>query len=397
MSFVARPDPGKKVSPFELRKALAGFGSVQHCTLRKDGQFLITLEKITVSPAPSEISVAGIKVRLSPAPASTVRGTIFSSELAGCSAAELKEELLEPVADVKCLPTRYAKEDSGRFLLTFVGRDLPESVKLNCGLILPVKTHVPTPLRCRKCFTYGHHEDSCSAGARCAQCSLPAHEGACSAPPNCIACGKEHAVTSTDCPRWKREMEINRIRFTEGLSTTAAAQKYKSSSSRGPVPTARIFSPSSLIQGRSFAETVNAHAPTPATNSPAPTPTIMDKLELIIMQQNQRLTKLEELIIIQTTKADRLIEAVEQQTELLKKIYAQNQLILATCTPTRTGSATRSSKRLNPESSGTASPRTNSIANLLEKSAVARENALAPAPSQLPPPPIGDIFNEPPN
>lgn len=94
MSFFARPDPGKKMTPIEMRKALAGIGSVQHCSLRKDGQFLITFEKLTFSPVPNEIEIAETIVRLSAAPATTVRGTIFSSELAGCSAEELKEELL---------------------------------------------------------------------------------------------------------------------------------------------------------------------------------------------------------------------------------------------------------------------------------------------------------------
>lgn len=87
--------------------------------------------------------------------------------------------------------------NSGRFLITFLGRELPlpETVKLSCGLILSVKAHVPVPFRCRKCYKYGHHEDSCSAPSRCPQCSLESHDGSCSTPLKCIACRNTHAIT----------------------------------------------------------------------------------------------------------------------------------------------------------------------------------------------------------
>lgn len=141
MSFFARPEPGKKISPLALRKALTGPGSLQHCTLRRDGQFMVTFGETTVNPFPEKLRVDDICIQLVSAPTATVRGTIFSPELVGCSPSALKEENTEPVTTV----TRFSKENSGRFLTPFLGKELAESVKLSCGLILSVKPHVTVP------------------------------------------------------------------------------------------------------------------------------------------------------------------------------------------------------------------------------------------------------------
>lgn len=101
MSFLARPEPGRRISPLALRKVLSGLGSLQHCALRRDGQFLITFGESTVNPFPEKLRVKDISVQLVSAPSVTVRGTIFSPELAGCSPSALKEEICEHVATVK--------------------------------------------------------------------------------------------------------------------------------------------------------------------------------------------------------------------------------------------------------------------------------------------------------
>lgn len=391
MSFLARPEPGKKISPLALRKALTGLGTLQHCALRRDGQFMVTFGETTVNPFPEELRIEDISVQLISAPTVTVRGTIFSPELAGCSPSALKEEIAEPVVSVKELPTRFAKVNSGRFLITFLGRELPESLKLSCGLILQVKAHVPVPLRCRKCYSYGHHEDSCSAVPRCPQCSLAIHPGDCAAPPKCIACGKPHPVTSAECPKWRREMEINRVRFSEGISSAEATQKVNALSK---VPNRRLQpnSPALIQPGRSFAAVAGS-----SNNSSQPPPASSGNivlLEQIIAQQSLRIGQLEELILQQAAKTDSLVAAMQQQTEMLMKIYAQNQKLVEQYIPEpRPVKSTRSSKRLRPD---TSSPK---ISELLIKTTAVRDNAIASLTPQTPtsPPPVGSIFTEPPN
>lgn len=314
---------------------------------------------------PAKISVGNFSVALSPAPAATVKGTIYASDLEKCTAEMLREDqLLEPVAEVRTLRTRYAKENSGRFLITFNGRDLPDSVKLRCGLILPVKPHVPVPLRCRRCFKYGHHEDSCSGDQRCPKCSLPTHAGPCIAPAKCIACGKEHAVTSTDCPKWKREMEINKIRFTEGVSSSDAAQAYRERT-RVLIPS-NHSAPSLQRPGLSFANivapaTANIVAPSSApadTHTPVVSEAVasrMDHLEDTIKIQSQLIDKLNGVI-------DRLSTAWETQTLQLTTIIEQNQRLIQALIPEKrpasssTGPTTRGAKKQRTDSTSTATP-----------------------------------------
>lgn len=147
---------GKKITTLAVRRASMPFGKIKYCSLARDGRIAIHFEE-KITGVPESLVIDETPVKIAVEGRRTAKGTIFSRDLIGCSEDELAMELKEQVTKVKALPSRVAKTNSGRFLLIFP-EDVPELVRLNCGLQLSVRSHVPMPLRCRSCFVYGHHE-----------------------------------------------------------------------------------------------------------------------------------------------------------------------------------------------------------------------------------------------
>lgn len=221
-SFLLVAPVGKKITTLAARRSLIQFGKIASCSFTRDGHIAALFEEKVVG-VPESLPVDGILVKISVVNPRMAKGTIFSMELAGCSKDEVALELEGQVTEVKALPSRTAQSNSGRFLLTFP-KAVPEVVRLSCGL-----QHVPMSLRCRSCFVYGHHEKDCEIKQLCEKCNAPEHKGTCSKPPLCAACGGGHPVTSLDCPTWKKEIAIRRIRTEEGISHAAAVHKLSQS------------------------------------------------------------------------------------------------------------------------------------------------------------------------
>lgn len=386
MNFIARPPGGRKVDPLVLRKALGAYGKVLHCTLRRDGQLNVELEATSGNQeVPKQILVDGVYVPLSAAPAATARGTIFDPDLAGTSCETVKAQLLDAVTEVRELPTRYNKLNTGRFLLTFPTKEVPSSVHFESGLSVTVRPHIPIPLRCRKCFEYGHHEDTCTARARCGNCSRPAHDGQCVGSPKCIGCGNRHAVTSVECERFRREMAINRLRVTQGVSkadaVAAVNRSYRQAQSAEPrpLPAATTIHPSV-----SYAQMTSSPVQQTAAQSTAVQP---DPSAVIIQQQQEQIKQLQQLIVMQAEKTDRLVQSMDKQTQLLNTIVEQNNLLLRAVTAEPPRVTKTRSKRLKLDSdSNTPSPTTRGrIIDLLAKSTSREESSSTPDSTPLAP------------
>ena len=164
MEYTVSPPPGAVLSALCVRKEMSARGPLESCAWKREGFFVVTF--VASTPLPSALEIKGVLLRCKLKLPREVRGTIFSRELAGWTPEDLKEELLVQVALVEALPTKFARENSGRFRLTFAG-SLPKEVRLRCGLQLQVVLHVPRALRCDRCSQYGHHVSSCGAAELC--------------------------------------------------------------------------------------------------------------------------------------------------------------------------------------------------------------------------------------
>lgn len=115
--------------------------------------------------------------------------------------------------------------DSGLCIITFKSTNLPEYIKFGF-LQINVDTYIPNPMKCKSCFRFGHTKKKCSANRVCVYCSEFFHEPTPCSAIKCINCGGPHTNTSKECPVFRREHEIQKIKVLERISHIDAKRKY---------------------------------------------------------------------------------------------------------------------------------------------------------------------------
>lgn len=115
---------------------------------------------------------------------------------------------------------------SATVILTFACSTLPKEIKAGY-LNVKVDPYIPNPLRCFQCNRFGHPKDQCRRNATCGRCGSLEHtdDRQCQLTPHCVNCEGEHSSFSKDCPRWKEEKEIQRIKITQNISFQQARQQ----------------------------------------------------------------------------------------------------------------------------------------------------------------------------
>ena len=91
-------------------------------------------------------------------------------------------------------------------------------------LKVKVDLFVPNPMRCFNCNKFGHTSQRCKVAAKCTDCVKDKHEGQCEGPKLCSNCNGPHASSAGDCPVWRREREIQRVRVEKCVSFLEARQ-----------------------------------------------------------------------------------------------------------------------------------------------------------------------------
>jgi hypothetical protein len=159
----------------------------------------------------------------------TKKGVIRCPAFKGISEKEIVEDLTsEGVVAAKKL---FYKRDglaleSATVILTFDSSVLPKEIKAGY-LNIKVEAYIPNPLRCFQCNRFGHPKDRCKRKACCARCGSLEHtsDKECNKQPHCVNCEGGHSSFSKDCPKWKEEKEIQRIRTTQNISFHQARQQ----------------------------------------------------------------------------------------------------------------------------------------------------------------------------
>ena len=93
-----------------------------------------------------------------------------------------------------------------------------------------VEPYIPNPLRCFQCQSYGHGKDRCRQDAVCARCGSNEHsdDRTCNLPEYCVNCKGSHPTYSRNCPKFKIEKEVVRIKFTQKITFPEARKLVES-------------------------------------------------------------------------------------------------------------------------------------------------------------------------
>lgn len=167
----------------------------------------------------------------------TVQGTVYDPDSIDVDEKAIAEYLSsQGVHAVRRIKKRVNGnlQNTPLLVLSFHGTVLPKHVFFGV-LRIPVTTYYPSPLICFNCGAYGHSRKSCQNCGICLRCSqahsLPEGEK-CDNSPHCIHCKSGHAITSRDCPKYKSEEKIIRIKVNQGISFTEARKIYAEESRR---------------------------------------------------------------------------------------------------------------------------------------------------------------------
>uniref|UniRef100_A0A1B0CHZ8 Putative nucleic-acid-binding protein from transposon x-element n=1 Tax=Lutzomyia longipalpis TaxID=7200 RepID=A0A1B0CHZ8_LUTLO len=257
----------KKLNVFQAYDALQVLSptGIAHVSWLPSGDFLITPKsQEDYDSIKKTTSMAGIKVEVKEDKKHAVQGRIHCKYLIGIEKKEILERLAsQKITDIECMKTRDAcgkLVDSPVHLLTFDLDEVPETIDVGF-LRVPVRLHVPSPMRCPTCFVLGHTKKWCKIEEPvCGRCGLKlsAHsEQPCKNPPSCVNCHGSHPSYDRLCPEYILLEGINTIKVTEKVSLGTARKLFFQKYGSKPTVIDRI----NQLGLKSFAEVVKQSPP----------------------------------------------------------------------------------------------------------------------------------------
>ena len=157
------------------------------------------------------------------------KGKVSCFHLNCMSIAEIKKHLKSQGVIDAYRVSRRGREAGERiptstYFLTFAMPKPPEKIEVGWEFV-EVEKYVQAPMRCFKCQKFGHPKSRCKGADTCERCGYAAHDGNCSHKPKCTHCKEEHAPTSRECPIYKKELAIQRLRAEKGISFVDAKKE----------------------------------------------------------------------------------------------------------------------------------------------------------------------------
>ena len=243
-----------RASPFLVDKTIQSIaGTVTNVTKQRNGNLMVECAKKQQSLNLLKCDHIGdIKVKVSPhVSLNTSRGILRDREknlhlLANDVILEgLKSQKVTAVK--RFIIKRDGKEiKTNTFLLTFSTPVMPKKIKV--GYInANIDFYYPSPLRCFTCQKFGHTKFNCKGNITCYRCGHKcsvnddsddddedehSFSRPCHADPKCVNCNGNHCSSSKECPVYKKEVEIIKIKVEKGISYPEAKAIYLSSFER---------------------------------------------------------------------------------------------------------------------------------------------------------------------
>lgn len=216
--------PLQKMSPFLFKKCIESIAvTPKNVKYLRSGGIIIEMDKQThVNNLLKQTMLDNYPVKISPHKSlNTCRGVIRCRELRDIDQQEILEELSsQHVSDVyKVSVMRDGRRNyTNTIFLTFNRPSLPDHVQIGF-LHIKVSPYIPNPMRCFQCQRFGHFVKNCRRKPACCNCGSEDHqESECQEPPKCLNCKQNHAASSKECPIWKQEKEIQRLKSVNNIS-----------------------------------------------------------------------------------------------------------------------------------------------------------------------------------
>ena len=214
-----------KLNPFVIEKVISGIVNPVSVKKLQNGTLLVEVGKKAYADNLLKMNLfAGLKIKSFPHfSLNTSKGVVRSSELSLCTLDEIKTYLKnQGVSDVKRITINRNQETitTNTYIFTFNTSQVQKEIKVGYNLI-KVNPYIPNPLRCYNCQKFGHHESKCLKPTVCKKCGESGSdhiELSCSNPTKCPNCQGNHTADSKDCIVWKREKEVNQIKYTNNIS-----------------------------------------------------------------------------------------------------------------------------------------------------------------------------------
>ena len=227
--------PMSKLSPFVIEKTLSGLFTPVYVKKLGNGTLLVEVNKKPYADILLKIkSFGGLKIKaFAHLSLNTSKGVVRSSELSLCTLDELKSHLAnQGVTDIKRISIKRNEEtiNTNTYILTFNKSSLPKELKVGYNFI-KVNPYIPNPLRCYNCQKFSHHETKCLKSPVCKKCGESGSdhiELSCNNAIKCANCQGNHPADSRDCLVWKKEKEINTIKYTNNISFPEARKLIQS-------------------------------------------------------------------------------------------------------------------------------------------------------------------------
>ena len=251
-------NPLSRISPFLMQKWFEGVSSsIKDIKKLGSGAFLVNCPTEKVSRLLSGRN-GGVcvdrKIRVSPHKTlNTCKGVLRCRELENVSDAEILLNLKsQGVMEVHRVLRKKGdtRVPTNTFFLTFALAKLPGSVKIGY-LHEKICPFIPSPLRCFNCQKFGHSRGRCRREPICERCGQEAHDGACTENPSCTNCKGNHSPNSRDCPTYKMEQQIQKVRTEKKVSFAAAKQEVMNQNQFQGASFASVVSKKSKSVGKS--------------------------------------------------------------------------------------------------------------------------------------------------
>ena len=217
--------PLYKLSPFAVNKAIVAILGSDPFNIKKlrNGSILVEVDKETQSQKllkTTKLNLTmdnAIPIDVSPHYSlNTKKGVIRCPDIKDCTDDEILEGLkTEGVIKLDRISVFRdgQRKPTGTFILTFQSQTLPKYIRVGYYRVA-VSQFIPNPVRCYKCQKFGHTKFNCRKNEVCTKCGQEDHTDhqECKNEAKCVNCQGKHESNNKECPKWKEEKEIQRIK-----------------------------------------------------------------------------------------------------------------------------------------------------------------------------------------
>ena len=224
----------KKLDPWDITESLQEvIGTFISCKTLESGTILVECEcnaqvKILINDLKDFRGISVIaKIAFN---IGTVRGVIRDARLTDISIETLLQRLQsQGVVHVRPIYGGHDKHRTDYSILTFRLAELPEKILFGreSKVVTPYRNKV---IQCTHCWHFGHRSERCKKQKACENCATKGtehnSESCQDQTPKCTLCFKEHKATNKQCPIYKKQKDIAKLRDEHKVGFRKAEEIY---------------------------------------------------------------------------------------------------------------------------------------------------------------------------